>query len=429
MNYRARSSRPAGRAPAPVRRGHRARWTGAVFNVAVLVAMLATATIRQGFAERPSPLLLVLVLVSWLPLTVRNRWPFGALVATLVTESLHLALMPLIDLDPRSITDMGAFQPVPIATTVAAYTFASRSSRRDGWTAGIGSAAVLIAVSHFAVPGTELATSLLMFDVVILATAIGALVAGRRERVLREALARQEETRREVAAERLRIARELHDVLAHNLTLVNAQAGVAGYLLHTDPPAAEEALRGITEHTRRALDELRATVGLLRQEGDQAEGPDEPAADALRPVPGVGDVDELVRGLRAAGADIVSTTTGTPRALSSRGDLAAYRILQEALTNAAKHAPGSQVHVELTWTEDRLVVDVVNGAPAVDARPGTVPGSGHGLIGMNERATAAGGSVRTGRTPGGGFHVVANLPTTDEGGDISPPGPTTRGAS
>ena len=112
----------------------------------------------------------------------------------------------------------------------------------------------------------------MLLNLVVMATAAGALIAGHRDRLAREARQRQKSIRREVDGERLRIARELHDVLAHSLTLVNAQAAVADYLVRTDPQAAADALRGLTEHTRRAIDELRATVGLLRQDGDSAAG-------------------------------------------------------------------------------------------------------------------------------------------------------------
>jgi len=231
-------------------------------------------------------------------------------------------------------------------------------------------------------------------------------VAVRRERPVRQALERAEYASREVEGERLRIARELHDVLAHSLTLVNAQAAVADYLVRTDPQAASEVLRGMTQHTARALDELRAMVGLLRQDGDTPGG----GAEGLRPAPGLERLDELLDGFRAAGCDVALTVTGEPLDLPPRGDLAAYRIIQEALTNATKHAPGAPVRVTLDWGTTELTLGVANDRPVGLPSAHRGPGTGHGLIGMRERALAAGGSLWTGRRAGGGYLVSATLP-------------------
>jgi len=249
----------------------------------------------------------------------------------------------------------------------------------------------------------------MVFNLVLGTTAVGALIAGRADRVAHEAREREDHTRREVEAERLRIARELHDVLAHSLTLVNAQASVASYLLASDPRAAAGALRGLTTHTRRALDELRAAVGLLRQEGDASPG-QQPGAGSLRPAPGLGLLGELIDGFRSAGSDVQLTVRGTPRELTPRGDLAAYRIVQESLTNATKHAPGARAYVTLDWTTAELALRVANDRAADASADHRGAGTGHGLIGMHERAGAAGGALRTERPAGGGFVVSAVIP-------------------
>lgn len=386
------------------------RWGEAAFLAAWLIFMLVTVSIRQGHEEFPGPTLLVFTVAAWLPLTLRARWPLGVLVVVVVVESLHLALVPFFVPDLETPIAMGAYQPVPIATMAAVYTVVSRSPRFVGWVAGVGAATVLFVVSLFARPHDLIATDLVMFNLVLIATGIGATVAARRVRKDYEQRTRQDETRREVTAERLRIARELHDVLAHNLTLVNAQAAVADYLLRTDPDAAAVALQDITRHTRSALDELRATVGLLRQDG-------EPAAqgaildDGTRaPVPGTSRLPDLVESFRSAGTDVTVTTDGDPRPLSSAADLGVYRIVQEALTNAVKHAPDAPVRIALAWSDEILRVRVANAA-STTAPPGhRGPGTGHGLIGMRERALSAGGTFDTARPSGGGFVVSASLP-------------------
>jgi len=305
-----------------------------------------------------------------------------------------------------------------VATMVAAFTVANQVPRRTAWIAGGSAATVLLVVSLMTRPLALLATDIVMLlNLVVIATAVGRIIAGGRERIARKVLEREEHTHREVEAERLRIARELHDVLAHHLTLVNAQAGVADYLLRTNPQAAAEALRGLTQHTRSALDELRATVGLLRQEGDTSQGAID-GVDALHPAPGLERLDELLDGFRTAGSDVRLTVTGEPRDLPPRGDLAVYRIIQEALTNATKHAAGAPAHVTLDWSGGQLQLRVTND-PALDVPAGhRSPGTGHGLIGMRERALAAGGSLRTERPSAGGFVVSATIPA-----ETIPPAP------
>ncbi|MBT8226901.1 MAG: hypothetical protein HKP61_03285 [Dactylosporangium sp.] len=252
-----------------------------------------------------------------------------------------------------------------------------------------------------------------MFNLVIIATGAGVLVTTRRERAAREARDRLAETRRAVVAERLRIARDLHDVLAHHLTLVNAQASVADYLLRTDPQAASTALHDISLNTRQALDELRATVGLLRQDDDT---PDRATnnVEALHPVPGIDRLTGLLAGFRSAGTTISLAATGPPRALAPSGDPAAYRIVQEALTNATKHAPGAPVDVTLHWLPRHLDLRITNG-PAPGLPPGHHgPGTGNGLIGMRERTLACGGTLTAGAAPDGGFVVHATIPIRDD---------------
>jgi signal transduction histidine kinase len=378
--------------------GRRPTMVSSLVSAALLVAMLTTASVHTGTFAVPGPALLVATVASWLPLLARDARPVPALLGATLVEAAHLVLLPV-----GGGQLMGAYQPVPIATMAGAAVLAARVPRRIGWPAGIGAGAVLLVAGVLSNPGALRVTDMVTFNLVLIATAGGAWVTARRDRRDQQARERAEDARQAVADERLRIARELHDVLAHTLTLVNAQASVAEYLLRSDPPAAATALHDIAAHTSRALEEVRATVGLLRGAGDDAEA----TAQSLAPVPGLDGLDDLVASFRSAGAVVALEVTGEAPAVAQPTDLAAYRIVQEALTNATKHAAGAPVTVRLAWLPGRLEVEVVN-ALRPGARPG--PGTGHGLIGMRERAVAAGGTLDAGPVPGGRFRVAADLP-------------------
>jgi signal transduction histidine kinase len=226
---------------------------------------------------------------------------------------------------------------------------------------------------------------------------------------------REEEARRRVAEERVRIARELHDVVAHHMALAHAQAGTAARLARTRPEQAEEILGELTGTTSAALRELQATVGLLRQPGDPegpegSGGPGLPggSAEPLEPAPGLDRLPELVAAFASAGLPVAVTAEGTERPLPPGLGLTAYRIVQEALTNVAKHAGAGSARVRLAYAQDLLTVSVSDDGGA--GRPPPPPGGGFGLIGMRERARAAGGSLRAGPRPDGGFTVTAELP-------------------
>jgi signal transduction histidine kinase len=372
--------------------------------VAVAAPFVAVTALSEARASDISDLTLVLTAAaSWLPLFLMARWPLVVLVATVVTQSVHMALVPLLPAEE--------FNAIPVAVMVAAYSVGARRGWRIAWVAGGLAAVAILAVGQVARPPSQLAANMFAFDLVLAGTGAGVLVHSRRHRLLtleRRALVaeqtREEEARRQVAAERLRMAREVHDVVAHNLTLVNAQSSVAEYLLRSDPEAAARALNDITQHSREALDELRATVGLLRQPDDEPRDGD----DALRPVPGLGDLDGLLAVHRASGAAVTLTTEGEAHALPTVSDLAAYRIVQEALTNARKHAPDAPVRVTLRWSGTALELQIDNEGARGARVPG--PGTGHGLIGMRERAHATGGTLEAGPRPGGGFTVAATLP-------------------
>jgi signal transduction histidine kinase len=213
---------------------------------------------------------------------------------------------------------------------------------------------------------------------------------------------REDEARHRVSEERMRIARELHDVTAHHLALANAQAGTTVYLMDTDPGKARAMASDLNGTIVSALEELKATVGLLRHSDD----PDSP----LEPAPGVAQLSALADSLGSAGLTVTVTTDGQPRPLTPGTDLTAYRIIQEALTNVTKHASVDQAQVRLAYTSDQLTITVTNdsgGSPPAAAPAGS---PGYGLIGMRERALSVGGWLRAGHRPAGGFEVVTGLP-------------------
>jgi signal transduction histidine kinase len=212
---------------------------------------------------------------------------------------------------------------------------------------------------------------------------------------------REEEARHRVAEERIRIARELHDVVAHHMALANALAGTAAHLARTHPDQVQRILDDLAGTTSSALRELKATVGLLRQ----ANEPDAP----LEPAPGLAQLPDLTTAFASAGLTVTVTTEGEEQPLSPGVDLTAYRIVQEALTNVAKHAAAKTARVQLAYTHDRLTITVSDdGDAAAPAVPG--PSGGFGLIGMRERAQSVGGHLQAGNRPEGGFTVTTELP-------------------
>ncbi|MEA3410166.1 MAG: sensor histidine kinase [Pseudomonadota bacterium] len=206
------------------------------------------------------------------------------------------------------------------------------------------------------------------------------------------------EARRAVAEERTRIARELHDVVAHRVSLMTVQAGAAKTVAADDPEGALQAMEAVEKEGRLALDELRHLMGVLRPEAED---------NALSPQSGIADIPRLVEHLREAGLDVTLTTDNVQTDLPAHVDLSAYRIVQEALTNVLKHAGTSaRTEVRLSTEIHGVAIEVLdNGHGAT-----ILPGSGHGIAGMRERAQLLGGSLNAGPRPGGGFQVVANLP-------------------
>ena len=336
-------------------------------------------------------------LVATLPLPARRWAPLPMLgFVTLVCgleQSMHGPVTPIF---------------VPMAT--ALYTMAVRTERRVAWIAAAVAAFCLAVPIALTAPGPLFGPFRIgTLTWICAATALGDSVRTRRayvaqleERALRAERTREEEAARRVGEERLRIARELHDVVAHELTLINAQAGVTVHLGQRDPGVLVDVLAGIRERSRESLDELRAIVGLLAQPGD--------ARMPREPVPGLHQLDDLVDSFARAGLHVDVERDGERRDLPSAVDVAGYRIVQEALTNVRKHAAVTHARVRLGFGADALRVSVENDASEVGRVGAAANGTGRGLISIRERAAAVGGQASAGPRIAGGYVVEARLP-------------------
>lgn len=292
----------------------------------------------------------------------------------------------------------GAFVP----QLVAVYTVAVGSSRGRGLAAGLVSATVVIGLLGV-IDGWATPTTYAVLAWCLLAVALGsavrssrAVVAAAEERAARAEATREEEAQRRVADERLRIARELHDVVAHHISVVNVQSGVALHLLDADPSAAREAIGHVRQASQEVLAEMSSLLGLLRTGEEGAE---------VQPAPGLAGLDELVASMRRTGLRVRVHEEGERAALAPVADLAAYRVVQESLTNAHKHGSG-EADLRLLHGDPVTVIEVRNpvGAAADRGEPGL------GLVGMRERVGAAGGTLEAGADGRGGFVVHVELP-------------------
>jgi signal transduction histidine kinase len=378
----------------------RARRSPLAFDFALAVAM-AIITLAASLAEgRPSqqfdkpaaghhiaavpPAACLLVVVSALALIWRRRQPIlvlgvslaGALAFTcLGYVNGAVILNPIFALYAVAVA-VPTVQAVALsALTMVALMGASAAFDPLGATNG----------PFILIPG-EVAAALFL----------GLWVASRRAYAHRDSA---EQGRRAVDAERLRIARELHDVVAHTMATINVQAGAAGHVIAEQPEQAAQALETIKRASKDGLRELRGILNVLRQADEQ---------DATTPAPGLAQLAALIEGTTRAGLATTVTVDGEPRPLSPTVDLAAYRIVQESLTNALRYAGPTAATVSLAYTDDQLQIEVLDGGRGLSA--GALRRSGHGIRGMRERAAAVGGDLQAGPAPARGFRVYARLP-------------------
>jgi signal transduction histidine kinase len=304
------------------------------------------------------------------------------------------------------------------AACLGLYTVATRSGRRTAWFCGAVGIATFFVTAAITTQGSWFhANNLELIAWPGAATAIGDAVRSRRdylvarqerataleERAERAEQALEEEARRQVVEERLRIARELHDVVAHHIAVINVQAGVATHLVREDPEGAAEALGHVRRGAVTVLGELSSILSVMRRPDD--------AAAPTDPLPTLDQVDRLIADFATVGLEVEWHTSGVRRPLGPAVALTAYRIIQESLTNAHRHGRTPRAVLRVDYQSPTLTVDVLNDV-AADRLP--CERHGHGLVGMRERVAAAGGTIEIGPTTGGRFHVHAVLPLAEE---------------
>jgi len=391
------------------------RWSSSPVRDAILAVLvtvlLVSGSLGEGDPKSPSDQImfpghsaphpgaaLLLVAVACLVLAWRRRWPVAVLAVSAVAVTVYSVL--------GYVNGASLIAPV-----LALYAVATQVSVRRAVVAAVATLALLMTATAVNNPFGQISGG--GFDILpgMVAAALfaGIAVANRRAYVASIQDRAEQDARRRVDEERLRIARELHDVVAHTMATINVQAGVAAHVLSSRPEAAAESLQAIKAASKEGLRELRAILNVLRQADD---------ADPTQPAPGTAQLEALVAGARQAGLETTFTVTGKQVPLPAAVDLAAYRIVQESLTNAIRHAGPATAAVSLDYRHDELHIDVTDTGCGLPAGTAAGQNGGHGLAGMRERAAAVGGTVESGPGPGGGFRVAARLPF---GGQLADP--------
>ncbi|MDO9455291.1 sensor histidine kinase [Nocardioides sp.] len=367
---------------------------------AVLCAAAMLVELDRNAKSTVTVAAVLAILVACLPIVVRRRHPVLAMV---------LAMVALVGITSTS----SIYQTIAIPAVVCAYGLASSLGRRAAlWTAAATFPAVLTIILVYSPHSISDWDTLKNLALVALPLALGVAAHDRRcytaalvERAESAERNREEEALRRVGEERLRIARDVHDVVAHAMVAINVQAGVGAHLLDRDPEQARATLRDIKKVSGEALGDLRSMLGLLRQD-------DDPAAPVL-PTQGLAEIGSLRDGLGSAGIDLDVRIDPAAGALPAAVGATGYRIVQEALTNVMRHAGPTSARVRVTRGDDGLremvVIEVEDdGGTAPTPLEGT--GSGNGLRGMRERAAAVGGTLEAGPRAEGGWRVSASLP-------------------
>jgi signal transduction histidine kinase len=370
-------------------------WTDSVLaTLLTVISVTSTVVAHNKAGHSVSVPEVILVTLTTAPVAIRRYRPLAVLAVTVTA-----AVLVLIS------TSQAQF---PVGVLVALYTVASRCERPVSIRAAEW-AALPIIVAVVANNGVHAGRVIPELAVFAIAWVLGDNIRTRRAylaeleaRAARLEREREERDERAVAEERARIARELHDVIAHNVSVMVVQASAGEELFDTDPRRARESLAAVASTGRAALTELRRLLGVIRSEEEN----EAPANYA--PQPGLEYLDELVRQVRETGLTVELSVLGQPRELPEGVGLCAYRIVQEALTNTLKHAHASQALVNLRYVADALELQVLDDGRG--AAPINGESSGQGLIGMRERVALFGGELTARRRPGEGFEVRARIP-------------------
>jgi signal transduction histidine kinase len=342
-----------------------------------------------------------LVIALAVPVVFRRAYPVAAFAAAIAAGALQV----LINSKPN---------PTDLAIVILLYTLAAYTPRRISITglaiclAGSAAAVVRWMPDRLSMWDSLLVGSIMFAGPSLIAWVFGDSMRYRRayytnleDRAARLEAERDAQAQIAAAAERARIARELHDVVAHNVSVMVVQADGASYALGSDPDRARQALAAISATGRQALAEMRRMLGVLRRDEDGTE-------PGRAPLPGIGHLGELLEQTRATGLAVSFTVEGVPQPLPDGAALAAYRIVQESLTNTRKHGgPRATAEVTLRYLEDALLLRIADDGRGAAAAS---DGAGHGLTGMRERVAVYGGWVQAGPRPSGGYHVAALLP-------------------
>ncbi|MDQ1042177.1 sensor histidine kinase [Streptomyces sp. V4I2] len=354
---------------------------------------LGQESVAQGWPELDANAYVLLALAH-LPVALRSRAPLVVFAAVQCASVAYISL---------------GYWPVlsVFGSMLALYTVASVRPAR----LAIGCAAVMTAkwvysgvISDSPAMGLVVAQALVYCAVLVW---FGTLARRSRELAQQLRVEQAERARREVAAERGRIARELHDVVAHHMSVISVQAGLARFVLDSDAATARGALSTIEDTSGEALEELRRMLHVLREH-------DLGGADSAAPMPTLARLDDLVERVRAGGVLVELSVEGTVRPLPPGVELCAYRVVQEALTNVLKHTRHADAQVRLHYWQHQLTVSVTNDGEEVIS-DNVATGAGHGLIGMRERAKLYGGTISVGPRAEGGFAVRLTLPTSATG--------------
>jgi signal transduction histidine kinase len=360
---------------------HRHPWLVDLSIVGLLLVAGTGAALEHGHHQTAA---VALSVGEVAPLLLRRLYPVAVVVAVTVASLAMIALGVWL---------------VPLPLAVALYTLTSLRDRRADRAVGVA-AIVAVAIGVLAAGGLGFGAGAARVVFLVAAAVLGDSIGSRRayvreieekaERLERE---RESESRRAAAEEQARIARELHDIVAHALSVIVVQSGAADDAFERDPAQAREPIRAINSAARAALADLRRVLGILQ---DSAE---------YEPQPGLGQLDGLVEQIRATGLDVSLEVEGKPRRLSAAVELSAFRIVQEALTNSLKHAAAEHVLVRIRYS-DSLGLEIRDDGVGLE----DTATDGNGLVGMRERVALLGGTLTATTPPGGGFDVTAEIP-------------------